>query len=672
MKALFLPILMRKLGFILAVLIPFNVFSQTDTVYDAIQQKVFSVIEKVKSEHRFTDVLDAEALTSLPIGIIKEIGATRYIIAIDSAVFKPNGAYFNAYMAIEFPNSNKQIAFAAKNIKFNPSGVIGGEQSKLVLVSTHSFHISQHVKLNLIPDGGNYIEWNCEGFQSVNLRGEFEFSGDRMIPIVNDHPDTSQSVKATFEIHTNDIHNFITSASITPFAIKGLKDWSFQVTNAVVDMSEISNFPSMVFPVGYTMGFPGNAQFWTGFYLQQLKVTLPPEISKHDAPTTFIAQNVLIDGTGFTGHLQANNIFSLNEGNMSGWGFSLDELGVDFISNKLSAGNLKGEIRIPAMKDNGLKYQAMMSYNPISKEANYNFTISPEDSLGFDAFFAKVDLYPTSQIIIQKQNGKFIPRAILTGKIALNHENASTAKLEFQNLTFVTYAPYLIAGTFANADNTTQTQNKTAGFEISISNFRLVINPTQPKLCFDAAVNFMNAEHNSFSGITTVKFGANVGIENGRQAWSFDKVSIGKIVLDVNTQPFYLHGEIEFYEDNPIFGKGFEGQILFRLKEVMDENMEVNAQFGKTDFKYFYVDAFVPFKISLGMIEITRMMGGLYYHMRPVNSMPSQFYSNINSTPSPDAHRNKYIPDNSISIGFKAGVSYQSSRSEKALNGDAM
>jgi hypothetical protein len=40
---------MRKIGFILAVLFPFNLFSQADTVYDAIQQKVFSVIEKVKS-----------------------------------------------------------------------------------------------------------------------------------------------------------------------------------------------------------------------------------------------------------------------------------------------------------------------------------------------------------------------------------------------------------------------------------------------------------------------------------------------------------------------------------------------------------------------------------------------------------------------------------------------
>ena len=77
-----------------------------------------------------------------------------------------------------------------------------------------------------------------------------------------------------------------------------------------------------------------------------------------------------------------------------------------------------------------------MSYNPTNKETNYNFTVSPQDNISFDAFAAKVDLYPTSQIIIQKQNGKLVPRAILTGKISLVNSNVSTAKLDFQNLTF--------------------------------------------------------------------------------------------------------------------------------------------------------------------------------------------------------------------------------------------
>lgn len=664
---------MRKLILFIFFILPFHAYSQQDTVYDEIQQKVFSVIEKVKSESRFTDVLDAEALTSLPIGIIREIGTTRYIIAIDSAIFKPNGAYFNAYMAIEFPNSDKKIAFAAKNIKFNPSGVIGGEQSKLVLVSSHSFPISAQVKLNLNPDGRNYVEWNCAGFQSVNLKGEFEFSGERMIPVTPDNiPDPTQHVKATFEIHTHDIHNFITSINITPFTLKGLKDWSFRVTDAVVDMSEISNFPTMVFPIGYAMDFSSNPNFWTGFYLRELEVKLPSELSKSNQPTVFTAQNVLIDGTGFTGKLKGTNIFSIEEGNMSGWGFSLDEIMVDFISNKLSAGSMKGEISVPAMNGNGLKYQAMISYNPATREANYGFTVSPQDNLSFDAFRAKVDVYNTSQINIQKIDGKFKPRAILNGRISLDHENASTAKLDFQNLTFVTTAPFLINGTFSSVDPNGQTQNKTAGFDVSISNFRLKQSASKPKLSFDAMINFMEAEDFSFSAGTSVDFSANVGEESGRQSWSFSDVGISKIILDVSTQAFYFQGEIEFLENDPIFGKGFKGKILLGIKNVLEQGLESNVIFGKTSYRYFYADAFVPINLAIGMVAITRLNGGLYYHMRPTNTSASQFYSNINSTPSADAHRTKYIPDNSISLGFKAGVSYQYLRSEKALNGDAM
>jgi hypothetical protein len=108
------------------------------------------------------------------------------------------------------------------------------------------------------------------------------------------------------------------------------------------------------------------------------------------------------------------------------------------------------------------------------------------------------------------------------------------------------------------------------------------------------------------------------------------------------------------------------------MQDWIDQELEVNVIFGKVGYRYFYADAYVPFNLTMGAINITRLIGGLYYHMRPVNTIPSQFYSNINSTSSSHDPRTKYIPDNSISIGFKAGVSYQSARSEKALNGDAM
>ena len=45
-----------------------------------------------------------EDSASLPIGIVKEIGNTIYIICIDSARFTPQGAFFSVYMAMDFPD----------------------------------------------------------------------------------------------------------------------------------------------------------------------------------------------------------------------------------------------------------------------------------------------------------------------------------------------------------------------------------------------------------------------------------------------------------------------------------------------------------------------------------------------------------------------------------------
>lgn len=663
--------MMRHL-FLLFSLLPFYGFSQEDTsAYNPLQKKVFSIINKVEEENRISDHLDPEALNSLPIGIIKEIGTTRYIIAIDSAVFKPTGAYFNAYMAIVFPNSNKRIAFAAKNIKFNPQGVIGGEQSKLVLVSNHSFQISESVKLNLLADGHNYVEWNCEGFQSVNLKGEFEFSGERMIPLVNGNPDTSKNVKATFEIHTNDIHHFLVTANITPFSIKGLDDWKFEVQDAVVDLNEMANHPAMTFPPGYVMEPAGLPQMWTGFYLKTLKITLPKELSKHDSLTAIIANNLMIDNTGFTGKIAVNNVFTISEGDASGWGFSLDQLSVSFVSNHLSSGSMKGKLKIPAMGNNGLDYDALMTWIPQTKETGFTFTVSPQSNLSFDAFNAKVDLHQSSLITVQKLNGKFKPKAVLTGDISFEHQNASTPKINFQDLTFITDAPYLTNGTLAIVGNNTD-NSKVAKYPVSLSNFTLVISTTRPKFQFDAMINFMNQEDHSFSATTQVQFIGKVGESNGQQSWSFDRVGIGAIGIEVMTCNFYLNGTIQFKNDDPIFGDGFEGHIEFILYNVMQAMAEVNVQFGHTTYKYFYVDAFIPITIPVGTVDITRLMGGLYYHMRPSYSSSNQFYSTITTTPSNTAHRTKYIPDNSISLGFKAGVSFQTNKSEKALNGDAM
>lgn len=89
--------------------------------------QVISVVHQVEETQNFINLgnLSPDSNVALPFGIIKDIGAVRYVIAIDSLKFKPNGAFFSAYAAIDFPGTSKKIAFTGKNIMFNPSGVIG-------------------------------------------------------------------------------------------------------------------------------------------------------------------------------------------------------------------------------------------------------------------------------------------------------------------------------------------------------------------------------------------------------------------------------------------------------------------------------------------------------------------------------------------------------------------
>ncbi|MBA2613313.1 MAG: hypothetical protein H0U95_15195 [Bacteroidetes bacterium] len=255
--------------------------------------RIISIVNTVESKNNFIDILNPDSNVSLPFGVIKQIGGIRYTIAIDSMKFLPLGAYFSAYAAIDFPGTTKKLAFRGSNIKFNPKGVVGGEQAKLYLASDHLITINATVSLKLPGNGQNWVEWDCNGFKAINLVGNFIFKKDKLLP---DPSQTADSVvTASFSIYTEDIHNFITTVNVTPFKIKDLNDWSFNVTNAIVDMSELSNSNSMIFPVGYQNPNLITPQMWTGFALQSLKIKLPREISKAGTRTEINIHNLLIE-----------------------------------------------------------------------------------------------------------------------------------------------------------------------------------------------------------------------------------------------------------------------------------------------------------------------------------------------------------------------------------------
>jgi hypothetical protein len=653
---------------ILAIFICSNLYAQNSAPQNnPLTDEVFSICDKVETENRFAGNFPDDDLASLPMGIVKTIAGTQYVIAIDSARFFPDKAICSAYMAIDLPGAMDRIAFAAKNIGVNPKGVMSTANSRLMLVSEHHIRINQQVMMILKNDGTNYVEWDCNGFKTVNLKGYFEFSDTFLVPDSSSSPQNDKVI-ASFEIHTTDIHNFITQVSITPFTLKGLKDVSFTVLDATVDLSEMANAPNMNFPAGYQQSSPDINQ-WQGFYLKQFTVKLPKELSKkNQGRTTISASNLVIDNSGISGLFSATNVLALGNSDMGSWQFSVDQLSVNIAQNHLNGGSIGGTLKMPLFENNALVYQASMQENSTTNEMDYQFIANAQNNMQANVFSASIDIYPSSQLIVNKTNGKFYPKADLTGQIKLNSSAANTGKLDFQNVVITTSAPYIQSGTFGFT-SAQPNANKVGQFPITINQIQVVINPISPNIYFQVGLNFMSASDQGFSAVAGFRVITKFIPGSGSPSWKFDRVKIEDISLNIQTQAFTLDGYVIFRENDPIYGDGFSGGINLGLPSLNLE-VDINVIFGaKSNYKYFYVDGMValptPIVISSG-VALYRFMGGLYYHMsQPAGNTGNLYTSAFNSTAPPN-----YIPDPNIGLGFKAGVTIGMAGKEDSFNAD--
>lgn len=612
-----------------------------------------SVFNKVIEKNNFTNTIPLDSSASLPIGIHKQIGQSTYIIAIDSAKFLPNAASCNAYMLIGLPGIADSLAFAAKNIGINPKGVLSGNSgnSKLQLVSNHIIHISPKIKLILKNDGNNYVEWNCNGFQAINIKGYFEFSETILEPETKSSTDST--VKASFEIHTNDIHNLIMTVNISPFKIKGINDLSFTVNEAVADFSEVANAPLMNFPVGYNLNDP-NPLMWNGFFIKNVTIKLPKEISnKNQNSTTISANNLIIDNTGLSGKFSAQNILSSQNSEMESWKFSVNQLEVGILQNHINSGSIAGNIQLPIFDNNSLNYSAAISENPTNQELDYNFTISTQNNIEASVLSAKIDIYNTSQIQISKTANKFVPMALLNGKIKFNNSNLNTSKLDFQNLKIESNVPYITQGIFSYTGNSV---NKSMNFPICINQISLILNDNKPTINLNVGLNFMESSDQGFAanvGITVKTKLTQTAQNNTYPTLAFDKIKVNDIDLDISTQAFFLKGKLIHLENHTLYGNAIAGSMTITLAQINNMSASFNALFGALpNYKYFYVDGSVIFPQAIpltGNLKLKGLMGGLYYHMNKNVDYVAAMQTTTNGP------IGVYYPDNSKSIGFKAG-----------------
>jgi hypothetical protein len=654
--------------------------------------KVSFVAAKVAlARNRTTNYLDPSSIQNLPLGIPKMVGGKTFVIAIDSGRLTPQAALVNAYAMVGLPGIRDSIAFEGKDIPINPGGVGGNSVARISLASRQVIQLSSQIQLVLSPGDPNYVEFDCQGFKDISLTGEFVFSRDLLVP--DSSAGTSlQNVVATFQVSASDFSNMLFSVNITPFRLPFLKDVGFEIKNAYVDLSDITNPDGITFPAEYASAYQDDISLWHGFYIQQLNIRLPGYIKDAQGkPVTIFGSNMLIDNKGFTGTVGVKNLLALNN-NGNDWPFSIDNMSVSFSMGHLTGGNMSGAIALPFVGGDTLGYQATVAEK--DNAIDFSFLVSLDESKSYKMpFGGTLKLNKGSSLGFTKSGSKLVGLANLTGGMYFNQpELKSTGDkgLKFTNLQLTTESPYIVSGNFDANVNLSS-----SNFPISISDIKLGISKGRIGIGVSVGLNLMNSDDKTPSVSTTVTLLAkmttattNTGTGTvTKQRWEFDQVQLDRIMINnLKISALTLNGELDFYKNNPTYGNGFHGNITMAIESILPKGVSANVYFGSMpSFRYWHVDVRVPTGIIplFGPLYMDGIIGGASYQMvKKINWAPDfdQLNKTLASTTPQDTAaveaadgltKAEYLPDSTAGLSLMAGLTMVVAQ-EKLMNADAV
>ena len=621
-----------------------------------------TLIEKVRATQNYILNIDKATKVNLPVGIVNSIGGIDYNIVIEAIRLKPAYAELDIFLQFTLPNNGKELTFMARGIKFSKEGGIVGD-AKLQLLGSNAINFSGD-KVQLVlkgsssPDEGTYAVMDCDGFKELSIDADIIFSRDMLVPENADGSVADGKLKTSFKTVLTGWNDLVVQVSLPAFQVNNLKGVSFAVDQAVFDFSDLRNAPAVVFPPDYQSPdfLPGNQNLWRGFYLRQLTVSLPPELKSKGTTSrkTFRGENVIIDNLGLTGKFSGSNIIPLDQGDMNGWAFSLDGVFIELQANQLIQAGFNGNIVIPVAKeDRPFEYKAI-----INTGGNYLFNVSPAKDMTFPLWGAgQVEIFEASYLDIRIENGKFLPKANLHGRMNIGAQlseggkGVEFANISFENLELQSVKPYLKVGSFSFGSE--MLQQKMAGFPISISEIGLrSMSDTEVGLDFRLKLNLVGESSGSFAADAGLTLVGKIDPDKGTQSWKYKTVEVRDIAVDIDGGAFKINGKLIFYRHDAVYGDGFNGVVKAEFTPGI--KVAATAIFGNVGgMRYWYADAMVNFPQGIPIfsgVGIYGFGGGAYFAMKLDNQ-------GLGSDLGKTASGAIYIPDEKAGLGLKAIVS---------------
>jgi hypothetical protein len=654
----------------------FKSFSEASTKTDSLKNTLNDLF--TNENLKFVEKISGYALVELPVGLKGHTkdGFQAELVIVKAKVTEQY-LELTAFARLQTQFNGVHLYFAAEGLKLSHDGGVIGDWKLHLLGKTSLPQFGGKMLFTIIgsdidkPTGGftenSFIEFDCDGFKSFAFKSDIRLARSIVIPVGADgkrieyDKDLAQDgyravgnsnyVGAKLDIKSTGWDDLLIQVSLPSFEIKNLQNWTFKLENAVFDMSDIKNSPDVQFPEIYTNNqlFPGgNKNAWRGFYAKEVKVSLPPEFKNNNSArrTEFVSQNLLLDNLGVSGRFKGYNV--LDKGNATGWQFRVDTLDVKIAVNHLTHGRFIGGIKPATM--------SYLSFKGIITPEKYLMTVSV-DSADMKMFKGKLVFERNSWIKMEvdKTTEKFKAEANLNGflNIVGNTEDEplqdgkKTDKfvdfkgIVFQNLRIKSYAqPYIQADYFGYPG-----EAKLGNFPVSFQNIHLIAPPLSPEtlgIGFTIKVDLMENSGIYADGSLEIlgKF------ENSEfQSYKFDKVKVNAITVDVEKSSFHLFGKINFFDNDAIYGKGFQGELDIELKNLNVQG-KAKALFANKDFRFWFADFQINNNSSgSSKFKIERIEGGLSYRMKRTDGNMAWAYNSA-----------VYQPSISAGLGLRAGA----------------
>ena len=653
---------------------------------------------------RLISKLTGDELLQVPVGVTKTFGRTQYTIVVTRMRLLAQWAELEIMAEAKLPDG-RRLFFGVDNLKFSSEGGIIGDATLGLFAD---FPISQGGKKMAVTlqrfqrdptglaHGGTYITIDCDGFVEMKVAAGIDFSRDWILPIDpngNLYPGNQKRVHADASLTVTDWDDWLTTLDVPGFVLTQQPDVGFRLRNVVIDLSDHLNAPGFKLPVspfqndvmpvapGFPISTAPEVMPWRGVYARQVEILLPSVFNQSETRLSAGAENLYIQSDGVTGDFFVKELLPYDKGDMEGWPWSVDYLEAAVFQNKFYKFEFSGRLGLPVQEETeSLRYAA---FGNLAKQ-HYNFSVATDSTLHFPMFRSQVTLLPGSKLSIEVKEGKFSPKAVLTGNLKINiqDKNENTpgtleiAKVDFTKLIIQPQAPYI--GLAVPGGSMSLTSNgKLNGMPLTLQNVGLSrAGEREVRIRMGISVNLMSEADGGIKATSMLGIVAGLDENNGRQRWRYRRLELDSLGVEIILgKDVYINGYVKFMRDHPVFGDGFEGSLLGRFvstgggneppdKRQYKFNMSVAGAFGKVPagagesevMRYWRVDAFLQLS-DWGIpifppVEINGFGGGAYHHMKIAGHNLQQMAASQGVLSSGLDYR----PDPSVAFGLKAAV----------------